>query len=198
MDSTDRLAALCRKNGEQKKASEQLVKAAGIHIKNGDFGLGRRSIEELLAVDAGNQEGARLLQKLEALQAPSAAPAPARAESPAIAPTNELAPRPFQHSPQVVKTSVAGITAKLRNLQSNDPAPGKRAEETGAAAAKIDEVHADTPSADTEEPGPAPDNPPSPVSSSAGDTPGQAPPTARIQQKLGGAASRLAALRKSQ
>jgi len=217
-DVVDRLGVLCLESGDRRKAVEQFLKAARIHLDSRDQGRARRTLGRLLELDACNPEGTRLLDELDRLETH---PGPTRVDRTPAGSCAAPPRQPFQTPPAIVKTSVSGITTRLRDLKSNDSSDGHTVKGLGDIAAKLkglgspssnDGAAATNTKSDEERAGtstpPAPVPPPvdspqdlllelpeTPPSNDPQQTPGQAPATACIEQKLGSAASRLAALR---
>lgn len=164
----EKLAVLCLERGDQRKAAEQFLKAARIHLDSKNIGLARRALGRLLRLAPRHQEGSALLKELRAgeerldshtpetpvrpskplppvsttLSTPSATPQPV---PPSATPTATSTPRPSPSAPlQIerapfqqtasVKTTVSGITARLRSLKSGRQAP-QRGQETSVESA---------------------------------------------------------------
>lgn len=135
-----RLGLLCRDQGDQQKAVEQLVKAARLHLQHHNHGLCRSTVNEVLALQPGHAEAKSLLGELTAAdqqsagQQAAAAPPPAASPAPQVvasptpvapaapahhqetAPSGSVTGGIFEPSP-TIKTTVSSITARLRQLK---------------------------------------------------------------------------------
>jgi tetratricopeptide (TPR) repeat protein len=129
-----KLADLCRTLGDDQKAVEQLIKAARIHIENSNLGIAREALANALQLGPANAESIELKRAIEELEARLSAPAPEPAPAASIR-VAEDAPAPGASA----KKSIAGITARLRNLRSGGSG-GERSPEDVPPRAPIAEV----------------------------------------------------------
>ncbi|MBN1442501.1 MAG: hypothetical protein JXA90_07320, partial [Planctomycetes bacterium] len=143
----DKLGNLCMELGDKQKGIEQYLKAAKIHISNKNLGRARWTLDRLLKAQPQHTEGKSLLARLqqleEALSAPpqEAAPAlPKPKPKPKPGPSSAitLQKQPFE-SATPVKTTVNGITARLRSLKSDKESGGrgKQMGKVGNIAARL-------------------------------------------------------------
>ncbi len=135
-----RLGQLCQESGDRRKAAEQFLKAAKIHLEGHNYGLGQSALEKLLALEPGHQEGLALLEEIKARErggAPVAAasPAPSPAAAPAGGVASQEASREYFATAAPVTTNVSKSMARLKNLKSEgSKSPPSRAPAPAAAA----------------------------------------------------------------
>ncbi|MCZ6795746.1 MAG: hypothetical protein O7J95_19235 [Planctomycetota bacterium] len=175
----DKFGKLCLELGDHQKAVEQFLKAAKIHLENRNLGLAQRALNRLFKAHPQHQEGKALLARLETCEAVAATPAKA-VESTPTSPALTSKREPFS-GPAPVKTTVTGITARLRKLKSGDGMKGKDKQATtpvGNIAARLKSLKGAggslSPAAATGGDGPAASMPPAKAPEGSG-TPGAVP-----------------------
>ncbi len=205
-----KLGHLSRDSGDQRRAIEQYLKAAKIHFENLNFGLCRSAIDHLVALESGNSEATALLDKIEAkLNPPAPTPAPAAVSEPVV--ESFTGTKEAFASPSPVTTTVSKSMARLKRLKSGDGetsapmvtassgSPGGRTVTTkvGNITSKLRSLKGgDAPPASGASAGAAPPEPATNEAlSSALKSLGGEGGDGVAKVKLGGAASRLAALR---
>lgn len=161
-EAVRRLGRLCLDMGDRQKATEQLIKAAKLHLQTRNFGLCEKSIEQLFQIEPGHPEGKSLLAELKTREAPPPAPPAPEPQAAVAAPAPQAAPpppaaapipqtpqaptspalewpverEPFQPPKPVVRSNVAGIMARLKKLKTGgDGAPERSAANTSPAPA---------------------------------------------------------------
>jgi tetratricopeptide (TPR) repeat protein len=140
-----RLGDLCRALGDDQKATEELVKAARFHLEQKNLGIAREALSGALKFKAADGEALEVLRSLDELEASLGGKRPVEAAPATVTRHGRENQEPFQPSGPVIKKSVAGITARLKNLKSGgttsgvpqapvQAAEGGAASEAGAAA----------------------------------------------------------------
>ncbi len=182
-DVVDRLGGLCLALGDHQKAVEQFLKAAKIHIANRNCGLARRAVDRLLRAHPGHAEGTTLFDELAAMEARyEHGPASSGNATTARSPTPSTERSAPADSAPAVKTSIKGITARLKNLKSGDAEPpGKGTSKVANIAAKLGGLRAQAAERDGPQAADDTSEPDAAVAASAGDAQLATPPTASSQ-----------------
>ncbi|MEM7233298.1 MAG: tetratricopeptide repeat protein, partial [Planctomycetota bacterium] len=137
-DVIDRFGKLCLELGDRQKAIEQFLKAAKIHLENKNLGLARRTLDRLLKQEPGHTEASTLVDQLQTLERNlERKPEPQVRAGGALSAGSEpvvTQTEPFA-GPKPVRTSVTGITARLRNLKSGGDTKKKASSNEGVKTA---------------------------------------------------------------
>ena len=134
-----KLGQLCQESGDHRKATEQFLKAAKIHLESRNYGLCESTVAKLLALEPGHQEGKTLLEELKAVSegtAPVSSPATTSTSSSGSV---TRSPRNFFQPPAAVLTNVSKSMARLKNLKSQgmkDSVPIRKVAKSGASGSQ--------------------------------------------------------------